>query len=529
MKKFDFAIIGSGAAGAAIASRLADKYPKKSIALIEQGKSDNASLLKIPIFTGLLLRGSRFTEQYESEPVPSLNNRKISLPRGKVLGGSTSINGMVYARGLAIDYEYWAQTGLSNWGWDDVKPYFLKTENFSQGKNKNHAINGPWDVTLFEKPLLPICQAFLKAGNTLGFPFCNDLNKPDAYGFGFNQFSISNGRRVSSTTSFLRGQKNIKIYLEHKVDRVLFKGIKACGIKLFNKNKTKDVLADKIIISSGTIGTPMILIRSGIGDLRKLTELDIPCIYHSPLVGKNLQDHVLIRVSAYAKKSSDTLQNLNSLFGGFKAVSSAYLNRKGPASRFPLEAAGYISFDNEKPASVHLNFLPLLTTGNIRIGLRSQATNTNPGFMANGYLMRPRSRGYLEICKKNEKFISQIHPNYLNDPNDLDELVQTTKVLVRMFRSEPFSQYFDKFTEPIESHLDNNEIEDWVRQNADTVHHLCGTCKMGIQKDSVVDEKLKVRGVENLYIADASVFPTIPSANISAPTVMVAERLADWL
>ena len=229
MKKFDFAVIGSGAAGAAIASRLADKYPKKSIALIEQGKSDNASLLKIPIFTGLLLRGSRFTEQYESEPVPGLNNRKINLPRGKVLGGSTSINGMVYARGLAIDYEYWAQTGLSNWGWDDVKPYFLKTENFSQGKNKNHAIKGPWDVTLFEKPLLPICQAFLKAGNTLGFPFCNDLNKPDAYGFGFNQFSISNGRRVSSTTSFLRGQKNIKIYLEHKVDRVLCKGIKACG------------------------------------------------------------------------------------------------------------------------------------------------------------------------------------------------------------------------------------------------------------------------------------------------------------
>ena len=143
--------------------------------------------------------------------------------------------------------------------------------------------------------------------------------------------------------------------------------------------------------------------------------------------------------------------------------------------------------------------------------------------------MRPRSRGYLELCKKNEKFISQIHPNYLSDPNDLDELVQTTKVLVRMFRSEPFSQYFEKFTEPIESHLDNDEIEDWVRQNADTVHHLCGTCKMGIQKDSVVDEKLKVRGVENLYIADASVFPTIPSANISAPTVMVAERLADWL
>ena len=523
-------IVGGGAAGCVLAARLSENKEFK-VLLIEAGGAGRFDpSLKVPLMTAMLLRGRRRLWNFETLPEENLHGRIVDLPRGKVLGGSSSVNGMVYARGLPVDYEFWAQKGMPNWSWNEVRPFFLKSEDFlGSSVSGDHKVGGELAVSQRKKPVSPLTDAFVEAGLAAGHQKVSDFNSPDPEGFGYYHFNIRNGRRESSYTAFLKAvesRPNLTVKTGLEVSRVIISKGQAVGVEVLHGSKVFQIKTEsEIILSGGAIGSPSILLRSGIGSANELTKLGIKTTLDLPEVGKNLQDHVLVRVSH--KTSTDaSLHSLTRIDLASIAFMRALLFGTGPMNTFPLEAGAYMRGAGSDLPNIQSAFLPALTSATIRFNPFSKLQNSTAGFMANASVMRPLSRGQIKLTGKDVLDKIDIRLNYLSETQDLETLIDGVELLREVFSQKPFDRYRGEEITPGVEIKNRLSLADWVRNTASTVHHLAGSCRMGADNNSVTDPKLCVRGIVGLRVVDASIFPSITSANTAAPTIMVAEKAA---
>lgn len=524
-------IIGAGAAGCVLAARLSEDADANVLLLEAGGRGRDPSLV-VPMMTGLLLRGRRHVWRYETEPVPGLGGRRSDWPRGKVLGGSTAINGMVYARGLPSDFDGWAQSGLPGWSWARVRLAFLRSEDFRGpgGASAEHGRGGPLTVSRRERPVSPLAETFIEAGLAAGHPPCDDFNAETPEGFGYYHFTIRDGRRASAATAFLTPaarRPNLTIGTGAEILKLAFEGTRAVGVVVRQRGQVRTIRSEgEIVLAAGAINSPAVLLRSGIGPADELRGLGIDVVADRAEVGRNLQDHVLIRVQ-HAATEDATLHRLTRIDRSATAFLRAWAFGTGPMNVFPLEAGAYLRTAGADLPTLQSHFLPALSSATLRINpFRKPALDAGPGFMANASVMRPLSRGHLTLASADPALPPRIQPNYLAEERDVDQLVEAVGMLRDVFRQKPFDRYRGPELSPGPEIASPDDIESWVRATADTVFHPVGTCRMGADGASVVDGELRVRGIEGLRVVDASVFPSITSGNTGAPTMMVAERAA---
>lgn len=521
----DYIVVGAGTAGCIIAARLAEAG--HSVALIEAGPKARDPLLSVPILTGYFLRSNRYNWHFQSEPVPALNNRRIDWPRGKVVGGSGAINGMVYARGLASDYDRWAQTGLTDWSWQRVRPVFEDLEQQpDSGEPTGHvAVDTPqWWTPLFD--------AFLAAAKSAGLGQTEDFNGDQPTGGGRYRFTTHRGHRANTARTFLKpalATGRLALVTDATVLGIEIVDGRATGIRLRRGDIEGKVAARaELVLAAGTVGSPHILMLSGIGPGDVLRQAGVSVRVDRPSVGQNLQDHVLVRVEHAALKPGPLWRLLRADRAAL-AVTRAMLFGTGPASVFPLLVGGFFKSDpavDEPDLQAH--FLPALTSATVRINpfKAPPGAGERDGFFANVARMRPDSRGHIALASADPLAAPLIFPNYLDSVADRQVLRQGVRVLRHLFAQPAFEPYRGRELAPGAEVQSDDEIDGWIAETASTQYHPVGTCRMGADPGAVVDGDLRVRGIDGLRVADASVMPTITSANTQAPTMLIAEMAA---
>lgn len=526
-------VVGAGAAGCALAARLSE-CGDCNVLLIEAGGKGRDPALAVPMMTAVLMNGRAHVWRYATGAEPGLAGRSVELPRGRVLGGSTAINGMVYVRGLPSDYDLWAQQRMPGWSWQAVRPLFLRSERF-RGPGEpgtDHGTDGQLTVSRRHRPVSPLVEAFVEAGIAAGHPACPDFNSEAPEGFGYYHFTIRHGRRESAARAFLdnaRGRGNLTVRTGAEIRRLVIRDGRAAGVALAAGGSEEVIETEgEVILCAGAIGSPVLLQRSGIGAERKLGALGIEAVADIPEVGKNLQDHVLVRVS-HAATEDVTLHGLTRIDRAAVAFMRAWLFGTGPMNVFPLEAGAYLTGPGADQPNIQSHFLPALTSATVRFNPFATPANAGPGFMANASVMRPYSRGQVRIVSADPAAAPDIRVNYLSDPRDIDILVDGVGLLREVFAQRPFDRFRGAELQPGPDVKTRAAIAAWARETASTVHHLSGSCRMGADAGSVVDPELRVRGVRGLRVADASIFPSIPSTNTAAPAIMVGEKAADLI
>jgi len=521
----DFVVVGAGSAGSLLAARLAADG-KHKVAVIEAGPPGRDPLLSVPLLTGWFLRGTKYTWQFETEPQAHLANRRLKWPRGKLVGGSGAINGMVWVRGLPSDYEHWAQTGLRDWSWEKVEPVYqaLENEPSSDGRKALGIEQPDWWTPLYD--------AYLSAAESAGYGRTDDFNGPNPSGAGRYRFNIRGGRRASTARAYLRpalADGSLRLMADAEVLRLTFEGTRCTGLILRQGGVERIVKARReVIVCAGTVGSPHLLLRSGIGPAGELSALGVPVVADRAQIGANLQDHLLIRVEHAALKPGGLNELLRADRAAF-ALLRALIQGKGPAACFPLLVGGYFKSEpGLAEPDLQSHFMPALTSATIRVNpfRDPPGARTENGFFANICQMRPESRGRISLASADPLAPPRIDPNYLSAPRDKRVLTAGVKILRGLFSQSSFDGWRGAELMPGPDIRSDAEILDWIAQKADTVFHPVGTCRMGADDASVVDGRLAVRGVQGLRVSDASVMPAITSANTNAPTIMIAERTA---
>jgi choline dehydrogenase len=459
--------------------------------------------------------------------VPELNGRRIDWPRGKVVGGSGAINGMVYARGLASDFDGWGQLGLLEWTWDRVRPYFERAEGGEGGGLALGLSQTDW--------WHPLYDAYLSAAESAGLGRAADLNAPEAEGAGRYSFMIEHGHRASTARRYLdpvRRNPNLRLYDRALVRTLTFDGQRCTGVTIERGGRIETIAAKRqVVLSAGTVGSPHILMLSGIGDAHHLSEIGIDVVADRPAVGQNLHDHLLVRVE-HASLKPGPLGPLLRVDRAMLAVADAYLRGRGPAATFPLLVGGYFRSEPQldRP-DLQSHFLPALSSATLRINPFSSLIGapTQDGFFANVSQMRPESRGAIRLASADPHQPPRIAPRHLSTQRDVLAMRGGVRVLRRLFAQDAFAPWRGPELEPGSDVVTDDEVDAWVQETAGTMFHPVGTCRMGVDADSVTDAALKVRGVEGLRVVDASVMPSITSANTQAPTIMIAEKAADLI
>ena len=530
MDEFDYIIVGAGTAGCVLANRLSADG-KARVLVLEAGGSDRTVWIQLPIGYGRTFFDPRINWMYDTQAVPGLGGRSSYWPRGKVIGGSGSINAMVHVRGQRGDFDDWAAAGNPGWGWDDVLPWFIKSEDHDLGASDWHGADGPQRVTDISGTAHPLCQTFIKSGEALGFAASSDLNGAAAEGVGIYQINTRNGRRASTANAYLRPalrRGNLALRTRAQVTHIMFDGARAVGVEYRRGGDTVPVRARaEVILAGGAINSPQLLQLSGIGDAALLTSLGIAPRVDAPAVGQNLQDH--LAVSYFYKTSVPTLNDeLRPLSGRIWAGLRYLRNRSGPLSMSVNQGGGFVrSGPDAQRADLQLYFSPVSYTQSPLSERKLLNPDPFSAFLLSFNACRPTSRGHLQIASADPFAHPAIHPNYLATDHDVAQAMRGIQLLRRLAVTRPLADIITQELVPGSHVASDAELLEDFRQRADTVYHPTSTCIMGPDAlTSVVDARLRVHGVEGLRVADASIFPNLTSGNTNAPTVMVAEKAA---
>ena len=524
---FDYIVVGAGSAGCVLANRLSAD-PKLKVCLLEAGGRDAHPFIHIPAAVGAAIGTPSLGWGYWTAPQAHLDGRRLPVPRGRVLGGSSAINGMVYNRGYPKDYDDWAAMGNPGWSYAEVLPYFLRSENNETFRNSPyHGVGGEMNVVDIER-INPMNSAFMQSMSELQFRRSTDFNSPDPEGYGPRQATIRGGRRESMATAFLkpaRGRANLHIVTGAMVRRVLIEAGRATGVEIQTKAGVRQIKAGReVVLAGGAIGSPQVLQLSGIGDGEALKALGIEVKHHLPAVGGNFHDHPAVLLQMLMSDISSYGVSWRALPRGAWNVLEYLLMRKGPFASFVFETNAFLRTapDLDRP-DVQFVFQP---------ARRNQSTFPLPighGFVMSSVLLYPKSRGSVALASADPAIAPVIDPNLLSHPDDYAPLLRALALSRRVFASPAFARYRASEFQPGAEVTDDETLRAYIRRSLVTVHHPCGTCRMGGDADSVVDPQLRVRGVEGLRVADASVFPRLVGGNTNAPVVMVAEKAADMI
>ncbi|WP_040010734.1 choline dehydrogenase, partial [Candidatus Francisella endociliophora] len=524
-KKFDFIIVGAGSAGCVLANRLSEN-PNNRVLLVESGGSDKSIFIKMPTALSYPMNTKKYAWQFHTVQEPYLDNRVMHCPRGKVMGGSSSINGMVFVRGHKKDFDEWEQSGAKGWNYNNCLPYFKKMESYFGGANEYRGDSGPIAVTNGNGMTNPLYNAFIKAGQQAGYPYNPDYNAEEQYGFSPMQMSVKNGVRCSTSHAYIdpiKSRNNLTIITKATTQKILFESKKAIGIKINHKGKELIIKANKeVVISSGSIGSPHLLQVSGIGDKEELKQAGIDVIHHLPGVGKNLQDHLEFYFQFKCKKPI-TLNGKLDLWSKFKIGVNWILFKKGLGITNHFEACAFIpsSLSDKSWPDIQYHFLPAAMRYDGRAAFKGH------GFQVHVGQNKPKSTGYVKSLTADISDAPEIKFNYLEHKDDVIGFRDCVKLTRKIISQSAFDEYHDGEIQPGDHIQTDEQIDEFIRSHVESAYHPTCTCKIGSDKMSVVDENLKIHGLESIRVVDSSVFPTIPNGNLNAPTIMVAERAAD--
>ena len=530
---FDFIIIGAGSAGCVLANRLSAD-PAMRVLLLEAGGSDFNFWIRMPIGYGKTFYHPELNWRYQTEPDDGTGGRPAYWPRGRVIGGSSSINAMVYVRGQAADFDAWAALGNPGWSAADVLAVYRRMEDNLAGADGGRGTGGPLTITNMAGSVHPLANDYLKAAEAAGIPFNPDYNGETQEGASIYQVTTRRGLRCSSADAYLhpvRRRANLEVRPHAHVTRLVVESGRVTGVEyVTNGVKTTVRTRREVVLSAGAVNSPQIMMLSGIGDAGKLSALGIPSVLHAPMVGRNLQDH--LGFDYIYESTRPTLNDVLRPWWGRLAVGLQYvLTRKGPLSLSVNQAGGFVrSGPGRTRPNIQLYFSPLSYTRAIPGKRALMRTDLFSGFMLGISNCHPASRGTIELGSADPFAPPVIRPNYLSDESDLDELVGGARILRRIAATDPIASLIKREIVPGPAIDSDADIAVDIRARSGSVFHACGTCSMGPDPSrSVVDPRLKVHGIEGLRVVDASIFPLIPSGNINAPSIMVGERGADFI
>lgn len=527
---WDYIIVGAGSAGCAVAGRLSENG-RHRVLLLEAGPSDRNVWIRMPIGYGRTFYDGRVNWMYETEPVPGLNGRVSYWPRGKVLGGSSSINAMVYSRGQASDFDGWEALGNPGWGWKDVLATYRRLEDHDLGTSEWHGSGGPVHVTTIDGQEHPLSRLFIAAAQETGLAFTSDLNGSTIEGAGLYQITTRKGFRESAASAYLRPRPNLRVMTGVQAARILFEGRKAVGIAFRQGDVTCEMRAGReVIVSAGAVGSPQLLQLSGLGPAALLQRHGIAVVKDCAAVGRNLQDHLCYDFT-YRTRAPSLNSVLRPWHGKLRAGLQYILTRKGPLSLSLNQAGGYYrSGPALRAPDIQLYFSPLTYEKAPPRTRPLMSPDPFPGFYTSISPCKPKSAGHLEIRSADAREHPAIHPNYLSEPGDLAEMVQAARFLRRLGDAPSFARVIDAELKPGKSVESDAALAEDIRNRAYSVFHPVGSCRMGPDPaTAVVDSRLRVHGIEALRVIDASIFPVITSGNTNAPSIMVGERGASFV
>jgi len=528
---YDYIIIGAGSAGCVLANRLSAD-PKNKVLLLEAGPRDTNMWIHVPVGYARTLVDPKVNWLFPTEPDPGSNDRVHVWPRGKVLGGSSSINGLLYIRGQASDYDGWRQMGNEGWGWDDCLPYFIRSEGNETYKGELHGVDGPLNISDPTEPN-PVSDAMIEAGVEAGLPRKPDVNEGDQEGIGYYQLTVKNGLRMSAAKAYLKPameRPNLRVETEALVHKICFEGKRAVGVSYEQNGEMLEARAGKeVLLSGGAVNSPQILELSGIGKAAHLKDRGIEVISDLPGVGENLQDHYVIAVQ-HKITEPVTVNDQAQGFAFLKEVAKYLFLKKGLLT---LSAAHVQAFVKTRPelSSPDVQFHILPATMDLEKFKTQQIMELNkfPGLTTAPCQLRPESKGSIHIKSSDPREYPSIRPNYLNDPLDQETAIAGIRWARKIVSQPAMHKYLGAEIIPGEALDTDDELLGYAREIGSTIYHPVGTCKMGNDDMAVVDSQLRVKGVEGLRVIDASIMPRLISGNTNAPTIMIAEKTADMI
>ena len=525
MQEFDYIVVGGGSGGCVVASRLSEN-PNVSVCLIEAGGEGKNVILRVPAGVAAILPTPILNWAYKTTPQKGLNGRRGYQPRGKTLGGSSAINAMLYVRGNRADYDEWRDLGNPGWGWNDVLPYFKKAESNSRGGDDLHGAEGPLSVADLPSPH-EIASAFVEAGRQNQIGSTDDFNGAEQAGLGQYQVTQKNGERHSAAAAYIHpnmDRANLTILTKTHVNKVLFEGRRATGVKVSGRGGNRDLKARKeVVLAGGTFNTPQLLMLSGIGPADHLKSHGIDVVHESPEVGENLQDHIDY-ITAYKSPRADTFGlSLTGTKDIIRGIFDWRKNRNGKLTTTFAESGGFVKSSPEidRPDLQYHFVVGIVDDHNRKL-------HFGHGFSCHVCVLRPKSRGTVRLASANPKAKAEIDMGFFSEQEDMDLMLKGFHAMRQILEAPALEPWRKKelYTEGLET---NEELEEVIRNRADTVYHPVGTCRMGSDKNAVVDPQLRIRGVERLRIADASIMPRIVGGNTNAPTIMIGEKCADMM
>ena len=527
MREADFVIVGSGSAGSAMAYRLSEDG-KHSIIVIEYGGSDVGPLIQMPSALSYPMNMTRYDWGFRTEPEPGLGGRNLVTPRGKVVGGSSSINGMVYVRGHSRDFDHWEEAGATGWGFRNVLPYFKRLENAESGDGGWRGTDGPLHVSR-AKMRNPLYRAFIEAGRQAGYGVTDDYNGQRQEGFAAFEQTIWNGERFSAAKAYLRPalkRRNVSM-VNGLATKIRFEGRRAVGVELYNAAGVTEIVhaRQEVVIAASTINSPKLLLLSGIGPAADLQTHGIPIIADRPGVGENLQDHLEIYLQAECREPITLNGRLGLISKALIGAEWLFLKR-GLGATNHFESCGFIrSKAGEEYPDIQYHFLPGAIRYDGKLAMKGH------GFQVHTGPMRAKSRGFVRLKSSDPAAAPKIQFNYMTHPDDWTDFRTTIRLTREVLHQAALQPYLGREIQPGEAAQSDEALDDFVREHAESAYHACGTCKMGRADDpgAVVDPHCRVIGVAGLRVADSSIFPRITNGNLNAPSIMTGEKAADMI